>query len=597
MEQIGLLRSRLREAHPALYRHFERSWEIALDAWLPAIGVNLGSLNSYPHLRNIENHLDQILQSFESLPNTAYTERLSPMEIYMLLSVVLFHDFGRTQSDTKEAGHNAQKLLRDWYAHLGIPSLEIARSLGRICAFHHPSEDEPYPVLARNLSEIVIDPYGKVREPFLAALLTLADHMDAAFTRTLPLYVAGPEEIDPVGLFRRHILGVYVDPFARLVRTVLVSEEKKENDDAQNEETGKKEAKEKRSRYIVRLNKARVKEWKDLLGVTEDKSDEAFSMCEDLFWQNIRWSRKWNPDKIQKGVKKATGIELRAIEAIDLERGRVTRGQLEQRLNNITKNANGKLSKEIKNWRKNDLVAQLTPLDRFLGFGLIHLERVPRKSRERQQRGFILPPNAPITLVLGDMHENCEMLPEIGKMLAANGIYVAAWVVEHKEHLYNEMGYETYEPIFDGDYLKRVADGMWKLSGQVFGVSQFSYEDLAAHIGEPIVEKVCRAVRRIAIVTNALPWKDDASKHIARHQRPYTGSSVGTRMLPVTLVRRAGCGAVRQEEPAEGAIQAANVHWEWRIGRDTNGYCQCVSRKEVCDKIDTLEPPQADRDE
>jgi hypothetical protein len=84
------------------------------------------------------------------------------------------------------------------------------------------------------------------------------------------------------------------------------------------------------------------------------------------------------------------------------------------------------------------------------------------------------------------MRENCEMLPEIRELLAANGIYLAAWVVERKEHLYNNLGHETYEPIFDRNYLERVAKGMWKLSGQVFGVSQFSYEDLGAYIADVV---------------------------------------------------------------------------------------------------------------
>src|SRR5271157_4248421 len=116
--QSGVLRGRLRESAPALYAYFERSWTIAQEEWLQAVSLNYGSNNSYSHLRNIENHLDQVVLGFEAMPNTTFTERLSSFELYMLLSAVLFHDFGRTQPGTKEPGHGAERLLSKKYGHL-----------------------------------------------------------------------------------------------------------------------------------------------------------------------------------------------------------------------------------------------------------------------------------------------------------------------------------------------------------------------------------------------------------------------------------------------------------------------------------------------
>jgi hypothetical protein len=515
MEQTGILRNRLRESHPVLYRHFERSWEIALDEWLHAFNVNFGSTNSYPHLRNVESHLDQVLLGFESLPNTAYTERLSQMEIYMLLSAVLFHDFGRTQDSIEEDGHGVERLLRENYAHLGIPSPEIARSLGRICAFHDPSEKESSAKLAKKLSVTVIDPFGEVREPFLSALLTLADHMDAAFTRTLPLYVAKDGEIDFVGLFRRSIRGVYVDPFARTVRTVLGSES--DNVPAR--------------RCSVAPNKKRLDDWAFFLNVKDSNRERILNKWKQVF-----------------GDPERSSLSLNELE------------KLLQRVSKTVPDKQHKLAAQIKKWKhrqSTNLIVEFTPLYEFLALDLLYLNKAPRN---KPQQGFLMPRKAPLAIVLGNMRENREALVRIQDPLAANGIYLAAWVVESKEHLYNRCGWETHEPIFDGHYLVRVAEGMWKLSGQVFGVSQFSYEDLATHIGEPNIEKVRRAVRRIAIVTEDLfKPKNNQSKN----------------------------------SPKSAAIRAGNTHWEWRVRR-MESPCDYVPLKMIEREIKKLEPPDVE---
>ena len=110
------------------------------------------------------------------------------------------------------------------------------------------------------------------------------------------------------------------------------------------------------------------------------------------------------------------------------------------------------------------------------------------------------PPRKLIAMIVGNIRENREALKLIRDELAANGIPVRDWVIDFREHLYDEKGGETFEPIFTHDYLHRVVKSMWKLSTTVFGTSYFTYENLADDLRDPQVARVKAAVHRIAIV-------------------------------------------------------------------------------------------------
>ena len=53
----------------------------------------------------------------------------------------------------------------------------------------------------------------------------------------------------------------------------------------------------------------------------------------------------------------------------------------------------------------------------------------------------------------------------------------------------------------DKKYLMNIAESMWTLSSHVFSNTYFSYRTLASFAGEPDVEKVKIAVRRINIIS------------------------------------------------------------------------------------------------
>jgi hypothetical protein len=90
------------------------------------------------------------------------------------------------------------------------------------------------------------------------------------------------------------------------------------------------------------------------------------------------------------------------------------------------------------------------------------------------------------------------------KYLSRLGIYVNSWLIYYKEHLYNCEGIETFEPIFNRDYLLNILKCMWNLSTQVFGKSNFSFDDLASAALESDIEKIKIAVNRINILSRNL---------------------------------------------------------------------------------------------
>jgi hypothetical protein len=549
-QQGEILRSRLRQSAPALYAAFERSWTIAQGEWLQAIGPNLGSINSYTHLRNVENHLDQIVLRFETLQNTTFTERLSGFELYMLLSAVLFHDFGRTQRQTGTPGHGAQAQLEKKYVYLGIPSWEIARSLGKICAFHDPWKETKREDMAKNLHTTVIDPYGRTREAFLAALLTLADHMDGAFTRALPYYVAETDEIEAVGWFRRAVRGVYVDPDARLVRTVLVTNGQPA---AQSNGSFRAAGREiyvgssagpvrtmsvadgglasESVRRCAEVNEERNQDWRDLVNAAGGG------------WHNM--VAKWQQYGLFHDVER--------LEELD--------EQLENLIASIPSEVNcDGVIRQLKTWhnaRPAGLLRGCSVLHWFQALDLIRVKTMEDDHHKEKGR-LTFPKTFPIAIVLGNVRESSEALDEIKELLANCGINLDAWVLERGGHLFSRRDREVFEPIFDKMYLKRTAKGMWKLSARIFGQSRFSYEDLGAEIGDPATERVRRSVRRISVVTDSEPLTT---------------------------------GAGRQADlPTYGAILAGDSHWQWQVARNESA-CAWVRLKRIEELIDKLERP------
>lgn len=220
---MSLLRERLKVDCPELWHALEHSWEVATTRWLPRVdsASSSESFNSYPHIKNLETHLDRIVVAYEQYQTatreSAVTFAFSPVETYVICAAILFHDMGRMK-ESDDHGRNTKEILlgEGRYAELGIPSIELAEPVADICEFHTAR-----PLNSTRLLSTAVHPYGIVRTHELAALLLLVDEMDDTFNRTLLSCLE--VQSDTKAQFRRVIREVYLDPRRQTIFTVLDS--------------------------------------------------------------------------------------------------------------------------------------------------------------------------------------------------------------------------------------------------------------------------------------------------------------------------------------------------------------------------------------
>ncbi len=454
---MNKLRDRLRTEAPELCAALERSWEIARNEWLPALGAKNDSYNSYPHLRNLETYLDQVIFGFEPLALDRKKAFISATEIYVILSAILFHDIGYIKAEKKEdtakggtvttltqeeiikeqhkTSHPYQSMLivKNEWNDLGICSIELAKSIGKICAYHDCDENRTRDK-EEDLVNVIVDPYGEVREKWLGCLLVLVDHMDGAYTRVLPQYIRSGRPMKIVGAFRNVISGVYLDPHKQMIRTVL------------SESLFEKKVSTIEPVYVYSRNKK-----------LETKQTEIINVIKGIHFEN-----KDSPLDIEKIIK------------------------------------NEKVKKLIADYSfTSPLIEKLTG-SRFLEPDWLimwHFLFVEIGNDDAEWT-----PNKLLAMVISDVVINKNSLNLIKNELAANGVRIKDWVIDYEEHLYTDQGIETIEPIFSWSYLSRVIKSMLKLSSTILNPGYFSYKTLASDVREPNLERLKVAVRRICIL-------------------------------------------------------------------------------------------------
>jgi hypothetical protein len=445
------LRERLRSESPALYAALERSWEVAFEEWLSAVNLNNDSFNSYPHIRNLENYLDKLMVAWKRCHSTS-SEPFSPLETYVLLVSILLHDIGRTKVSNGH-GKESRKLVIGNWPLLGIPSEELALTIGKICEFH---DEAPLSAQSQlpSLSTVVIDPYGTIRERELAATLTLLDHMDASFRRTVADFIK-PEK-DTVGAFRKRIRGVDIDLEGGLVKVVLG----------------------------------------DGWGVSEPSGLSAeFSFDRDAVSEaKLRLA----PPDFMQAVSQTSPSKPRLIISDNLIRTWSTSRH----------DAQGSDPGILTVFKGSNISSRpfLSSTEYLLQNSLL---RVNLKSAN-------LPPPPPpplplprdrllLAVILGDTRANCEALAPIVDVLSSLGMPLRGWCVEYREHIYNWKGFETFEPSLSKAMLKRTLYAAWGLSTQIFAAGELAYGTLAAELREPNVNRVKMAMRRLRILSDESP--------------------------------------------------------------------------------------------
>lgn len=512
------LRALLAQTAPELHAALERSWKVALEEWLPAVPPSHDSFNSYPHLRNVEAHLSKVVADVDSVLRSSPSVDLRPAEVYILLASILFHDFGRAVrvEQPKHPVLSARGIVKH-YGILGIPSLELARCIAAISLAHDP----PPTWAPTALYDVVIDPYGEIRQRFLRALLFLGDHMDASYMRARLHYTETPTGLETVGLFRRSVRGVYADCEAQAVRVVLSD----------------------------------MMPW-DTSEVAPDSTPVALQNHATQFTTRYTFLNKQSADDL-------TGLEhpqefTRAIQAHCPPSAPLALWQFLQ-----------SQSTPIPPWFPLDfsrLLDKLSVSDWMVALGCLQVRLEPASPLADPIDQYPWPHRALLATLMHDVGKNHRELSSIRNDLAAAKIYLRAWLLDHREHLYTRFGLETYEPILTAPLLERIAESMWRLSLSIFGCSRFTYAELASEAREPNLPLVRRAVRRLAIIERCELWQG-----LIDHQ----------------------------QEDADGAdmLWAGVAHWRWSKRNGHHPQCrQCKSnspcwRKELRETSSTQDEP------
>ena len=487
---MNLLRERLKEASPELYRSLENSWQVAYENWLPALASKSDSYNSYPHLRNLESYLQQIMQELEKHSRSVKVI-FSPLEWYVLLASILFHDIGMISAEKKsDHAKKSAEIVEGHPEALGIPSREIATVISNICKSHGLKPDE-FKKEGSDLTTLNIHPHGKVRQLEMASMLYLIDHMDGAFTRVVPNFIKETATLEPVGAFRNEVKGVFFDYHAQMICTELGA-------------------------FVKARNSNMNEHKKRILNI---------DLCADC-------------DKIDK-IKNECNLEEKDFDPRSGDEMILKREKFEERY--------------LRQEKDKDLIilksqAEIIKYIKIKWFKFSQIDddlmKAPFKVKKKDKH-MKWPETILLAMILNDYTANRKALNVVKDNLARLGLFIKNWLLSYEEHLFQDEGKKTFEPVLHKAYLKYTAKKMWELTTQVFGSSYFTFENLAAEIREPDIEKVKMAVRRLAILSK--------SKNTSSQQT--------------------------------SGIWAGNKHWKWLSERGANDCCKGMSLYDLQRKI------------
>ena len=586
------LREQLFKEAPKLHASLMRSWDIAEKGWFSAIQGNKGSFNSIPHLQNVEAYADDILSqtSKKDAPRGANL-RLNPVDKYLLLASILFHDLGRTNPKCDYHGEESQRMLEKNYADFGIDSKRLASVIGTICCYHECS-DETRKTL--HLHDVDIAPYGVIRVERLAVLLTFLDELDGAYRRVYPHYLStDPSNMIPE--FRRSTSDVRVDVSTMTVISCVDIEnqdlrktQKEESNTIDNETAfWTDDSKKNKSTNPKTWEEVTVsfndKFWKYLKWTKEEtnkittffeKVCSGFNTADDvqkrkLFSEYVSWAtvnylvsklKETNPsnqnnenvevnadiDSIIKYLKKQRKSDEKPLQSelensIDItERFNQDnpKNTVSEKLDEILEKSVTKIIDRLRvSGRKTDekteektakkaeesieegtaffaleysdasFLPQLKSFDMDFTFsswpylGLLGFLHVAIPDDEFKGDNKVISDRVKFVALASSVHESIKKIENcVTGKLSNYGLPFKAWVLEHDEHLFTWDGCETFEASLSIEFLKEIAERMWRLSAGTFGRAPFNYHTLASKLRIDDIVRVKTAVRRIAII-------------------------------------------------------------------------------------------------
>jgi len=447
---------KLKSADQGLFNSFENLKEVIAKNFFPRMPASskTDSLNSLPHISNLETYFNKILEPYADLFNPKSPVHLSPQELYVMLASIWLHDIGRIQEndsnrtpedEIKKHGSISKEIVNREYSRLGIESPELAKAIGNICEFHEPTKSN-----GTDLSSVLTD-NGVVRVAELASLLVLIDNMDSTYCRLTPLFVTGKQVyVDIVASFREILRGVRYD---RRGKSIIISLDNEfsfagESPNMNNWEIEYKMNKD----FVDELNNPKVADFKELIvcSINQLTTNKAIEI-------------PLAKTKLTKGlINFLECIRLFSDFRIDEKETRKFRSLYDKLLDHIEGDKD--IAKKMITVLSNDILRA-------------------EKSDETKWPPMILISTifSSIKKGAGDLKTRCRLMQRLG-------LPVNSWLLLYRDRLYNCYGNETFEPIFTKHYLIDLAECMWKLSTQVFGQSFFSYQTLASAMIEPDVD-------------------------------------------------------------------------------------------------------------
>src|ERR1035437_5806746 len=111
-----------------LYSSLVEMEKAAIESWSNQLGERYGSYNGYPHMKDVEFHLDNIV------PYTLM-KQFNPTEIFILLASILLHDIGKLMNNDHHAADSAIYIQKHW-SFLKIPTKQHSRWIAILSCSH-----------------------------------------------------------------------------------------------------------------------------------------------------------------------------------------------------------------------------------------------------------------------------------------------------------------------------------------------------------------------------------------------------------------------------------------------------------------------------
>lgn len=222
-----------------LFEEFNEIEKKAYQLWVPMLGHDKGSLSGPAHLDNVEAQACSILSKTKKV-------KLSPVESFVLLSSILYHDFGKVfgnfKNDNKKNSTKSnlksllQELIDDYESHsekdkahacqsaiglmegyreLGFSDRQLVECIAIVCAAHDFRAAKRLQIKGM-LENIYLDHYGLIRLGWLSALLVFADEMDNSFHRAVRDWIKNDSE-NKKGKHRAMLNGCEIDEHGELM--------------------------------------------------------------------------------------------------------------------------------------------------------------------------------------------------------------------------------------------------------------------------------------------------------------------------------------------------------------------------------------------